>query len=106
MVVTRHTHPVRLAVRRVSSARQVALGGNAMASQTPERSDRGVRYPRTTTQDRRKLRLDVPGAQEFEKGPAGRGRHAVTDVPGEVGLDSQAAAMPRMTPFAGSVEQE
>jgi RNA polymerase sigma-70 factor, ECF subfamily len=48
-----------------------------MASQTTERSDRGARYPRATTQDRRKLRLAVPGAQQFEKRPVGRDRRLV-----------------------------
>jgi RNA polymerase sigma-70 factor, ECF subfamily len=77
-----------------------------MASQTPERSDRGVRYPRATTQERRKLRLAVPGAQQFEKRPVGRDRRARTGLPGEVGLDNETAAMPWTTPPVGHVEQE
>src|SRR6185312_5353741 len=97
-------YPARRGARRFGP--QTSLGGNAMASQTPDRSDRGVRYPSATSQQRQKLRLVAPGAPQFEKRPIGTHRRERTGRLGEPGSDDEPAAIRRVTAPAGRTEEK
>jgi RNA polymerase sigma-70 factor, ECF subfamily len=68
-----------------------------MACQIPDRSDRGVRYPRAIPRKRRELRLVLPGARQCAKVPTS-GDPA--DRTARSGSNNEAAGTPRPTPAA------
>ena len=77
-----------------------------MASETPDRSDRGAPHPCGGSHEPPKLRLVVPGAQQFEERSVGEdGRRQTTRV-AEVDLDSRAMPIPRPAAPGTQAEQE